>query len=95
MAKAGFIATSNTGGYRLGLGLATQASFRQQNWHWQRATLELTLEAPDGSVRGQKSWPLKVSASQPAQLAARLRASIEKNLNAELGATVLGFVATE
>jgi len=92
MAKAGFITTSASGGYRLGLDLSSQPSFRQQNWHWQRATLALRLEAPDGSVRGQKSWPLKVSASQPAQLAARLRASIEKKLNAELGATVLGFI---
>jgi hypothetical protein len=94
MAKAGFIATRDAGGYRLGLDVVTQPAFMQQNWHWQRATLDLRLEAPDGSVRGQKSWPLKVSASQPTQLSARLRASIEKKLNAELASTVLSFAVT-
>ena len=95
MANAGFIATSASGGYRLGLDVTSQPSFRQKNWYWQRATLELRLEAPDGSVRGQKSWPLKVSASQPTQLTARLRDRIEKKLNDELGATVLGFVVAK
>jgi len=95
MASAGFVARDSSSGYRLALDVATQPSFQQQDWFWQRATMSLQLEAPDGTVRGQKSWPLKISASRPEQLSARLRASIEKTLKAELGATVFGFVTAE
>ena len=96
MAKAGYLASSGSGSaYRLALEVSTEPSFQQQSWYWQRGTMNLQLEAPDGSTRGQKSWPLKVSASRPEQLSARLRGSIEKKLKDELATTVLGFVAAE
>jgi hypothetical protein len=95
MAGAGFVPAGSASGYRLALDVATQPSFQQQDWYWQRATMNLQLEAPDGTVRGQKSWPLKISASRPEQLGARLRARIEKILKAELGPAVFGFVTAE
>jgi hypothetical protein len=95
MASAGFVATGSASGYRLALDVSTLPSFQQQDWYWQRATMNLQLEAPDGSLRGQKSWPLKVSASRPEQLGARLRASIEKTLKAELGSAIYEFVSAE
>jgi hypothetical protein len=95
MAQAGFAATGTGSGYRLALDIDIQPSFQQEGWYWQRGRMSLQLEAPDGSVRGQKSWPLKVSASQPEQLRARLRSNVEKILKAELGPAVFGFVAAD
>lgn len=95
MSKAGLVPAAANGGYRLQLKVETQPTFQQQGWHWQRATMVLELQAPDGSVRGQKSWPLKASASRAEQLASRLRSSIAKKLNAELEPAVLGFVSPD
>lgn len=94
MAQAGFVSTHSASGYRLVLNVTVQPSFQQQGWYWQRGIMNLQLESPDATVRGQKSWPLKVSASQPEQLNARLRTSIEKILKTQLSAAVFEFVAT-
>lgn len=95
MAQAGFVSTGSTSGYRLALDVDTQPSFQQEGWYWQRGTMNLQLESPDGTVRGQKSWPLKVSASRPEQLNARLRTSVEKILKAQLSTAVFEFVAAD
>jgi len=95
MAQAGFVSTHSASGYRLVLDVDAQPSFQQQGWYWQRGTMNLQLESPDGTVRGQKSWPLKVSASRPEQLNARLRTNIEKILKTNLSAAVFEFVTAD
>jgi hypothetical protein len=95
MAQAGFVSTNSASGYRLVLDVDAQPGFQQQGWYWQRGTMNLQLETPDGTVRGQKSWPLKVSASRPDQLNARLRTSIEKILKTQLSEAVFGFVTVD
>jgi hypothetical protein len=95
MAQAGFVSSPSASGYRLVLDVDAQPGFQQQGWYWQRGTMNLQLETPGGTVRGQKSWPLKVSASRPDQLSARLRASVEKILKTQLSSTVFGFVTAD
>jgi hypothetical protein len=91
MAHAGMVAATAPGGYRLQLGVDAEPVFQQQNWHWQRATMKLSLIGADGKVRGSQSWPLKVSASQPSQLSARLRSKVQQTLNEQLSGAVMGF----
>ncbi len=93
MSQAGFVVSSASDGYRLVLNVETQAPFQQQGWYWQRAIMVLELQAPDGGIRGQQSWPLKASASRADQLSSRLRSGIEQKLKTELGPTVLGFAS--
>ena len=88
--KAGF----NVGGsgYQLAASLETQEPIDQGDWHWLRATLKIELIAQDGvTVIGYKSWPLKVSASSPSQLDARMLKEADKKLKQELLNSVLVF----
>lgn len=88
--KAGF----NVGGsgYQLAASLETQEPIDQGDWHWLRATLKIELIAQDGvTVIGYKSWPLKVSASSPSQLDARMLKEADKKLKQELLNSVLLF----
>ena len=96
MAKAGFpesSATSNS--YTLSAGLDVQPPFQKQDWYWLRGKLTLRLSSTDGRVQGNKTWPLKVSASSQQQLNQRLLAKVEKLLNQELKVTVMGFATVE
>lgn len=89
-AKAGF----NIGdlGYQLSASLEAQAPVNQQGWHWLRATLKIELIAQDGvTVVGYQSWPLKVSASSPSQLDARMLKKVDEKLKQELLNSVLEF----
>jgi len=96
MANAGFAEASKTkSNYILSASLETQPAIKNQDWFWLRGTLTLRLASADGTVQGNKTWPLKVSASSEAQLPARMMSSVEKKLNASLKSVVLGFAATE
>lgn len=89
-AKAGFNVAAS--GYRLTASLESQAPINQGDWHWLRATLKIELIALDGvTVVGYQSWPLKVSASSPTQLDARMMKAVDKKLKQELLNSVLAF----
>ena len=92
MAKAGFPESSSAAkGYTLSAGLDTQTPFEKQGWYWLRGTLTLRLTSADDKVQGNKTWPLKASASSKGQLNQRLMDKVEKQLNQELKSTVMGF----
>jgi hypothetical protein len=96
MANAGFPESSAMSGvYTLSSGLKVQSPVNREGWYWLRGTLTVRLTSPDGNVRGNETWPLKVSASNAGQLNARMKAAVEKKLNQELKSTVLGFAATQ
>jgi hypothetical protein len=92
MAQAGFPeAAAGSGSYTLSSGLEIQSPINNEGWYWLRGTLTLRLTSVDGKVQGNKTWPLKVSASRQQQLNQRMQSAVEKTLNQELKATVLGF----
>ncbi|MDH5612094.1 MAG: LPP20 family lipoprotein [Gammaproteobacteria bacterium] len=92
MSKSGFPESSMaSNGYILSAGLEIQSPILKQDWYWLRGTLTLRLTSNDGSVRGNKTWPLKVSASSKGALNQRLMATVEKTLNQELKTTVMDF----
>lgn len=96
MAKSGFAESSGSSkGYTLSVGLETLPAFFKQDWHWLRGTLTLQLISADGSVQGNKTWPLKTSASSQQQLKSRMLEKVEKKLNQMLKETVLGFATLE
>lgn len=88
--KAGF----NVGrsGYQLVASLEAQPPINRDDWYWLRATLKIELIGQDGvTVIGYQSWPLKVSASNPSQLNARMLKTVDKKLKQELLKSVLEF----
>ena len=96
MAKSGFPESSgSSNGYTLSVGLETLPSFFKQDWHWLRGTLTLRLTSADGRVQGNKTWPLKISASTQQQLKSRMQKKVEIKLNQMLKETVLGFATIE
>jgi len=95
MSKAGFPESIASNGYVLSSGLELQEPVLSQDWYWMRATLTLRLTAPEGRVLGNKTWPLKVSASGKGQLHQRMMSSVEKKLNQELKSTIMDFATTE
>lgn len=95
MAKSGFPESSSEQGYTLSAGLDLQSPTEKQDWYWLRGKLTLSLTAADGRVQGNKTWPLKVSSTDKQQLNQRMLAKVEKTLNEELKATVMGFSAIE
>jgi len=94
MAAAGF-SNQSAGGYVLSAGLASGDVLQRQGWFWLRGTLTLRLTAADGTVLGNSSWPLKVSALQQAQLNSRMRAEVDRKLKQELKSSVLGFASRD
>lgn len=95
MANAGFPEATGPGGYVLSAGLDTQPPINSQGWYWLRGTLTLRLASADGRVQGNKTWPLKVSATNMEQLDQRMKSNVEKMLNQELKPTILGFATAE
>lgn len=88
--KAGF--NVGNSGYQLAASLKTQTPIDQGDWHWLRATLKIELIAQDGmTVIGYKTFSLKVSASSPTQLDARMSKAADKKLKEELLSSVLEF----
>ena len=90
MAAAGF-SNQSAGGYVLSAALTAGDVVQRQGWYWLRGTLTLRLTAADGTVLGNRSWPLKVSALQQEQLNSRMRLEVDKKLKQELKSSVLGF----
>ena len=96
MSKSGFPESSNTSNsYTLSAGLELQSPIEREGWYWLRGTLTLRLASVDGNVLGNKTWPLKVSSSSKQPLNQRMKASVEKILNQQLKATLLGFASIE
>ena len=96
MSKSGFPESSGTSNnYVLAAGLDIQSPVKNQGWYWLRGTLMLRLTSAESNVLGNKTWPLKVSASSEQPLNQRMMASVEKILNQELKATLLGFASIE
>ncbi len=88
--KAGF--NVGNAGYQLAASLETQQPIHQGDWHWLKATLKIELIAQDGvTIIGYQSWPLKVSASSPSQLDARMLKEAGMKLKQELLNSVLEF----
>ena len=91
-AKAGF--NPGDSGYQLAASLATEPPIKKGGWNWLRATLRLELIAQDGeTVLGYQAWALKVSASDPAQLHARMRTEVDKKLQQAVLTSVLAFAS--
>jgi hypothetical protein len=95
MAKAGFAASSGEVGYTLAASMETQEPEQKEGWFWLRGALNIRLTNPEGTVLGNKSWPLKVSALQKNQLKQRMLAEVENKLDTGLKSTVLGFATGE
>jgi len=96
MSKSGFPESSTaSNSYLLAAGLEMQSPFVKQDWHWLRATLTLRLTSPEGKVLGNKTWPLKVSSGNQGTLNSRMMSKVEKMLNQQLKATIMGFATTE
>ena len=91
MASAGFEHTSDGAGYILSASVETQDAIQKEGWYWQRGTLRLRLVNAGGTVLGNQSWPLKVSAIQRSELNQRMLAEIDNRLKSDLKDTVLGF----
>jgi hypothetical protein len=91
MAHAGFEQSSAVNGYTLASSMVSDNVLQKEGWYWLRGTLNLQLVKPDGTVMGNKSWPLKVSAVQQGQLDSRMRAEVDAKLKKELKNTILEF----
>ena len=91
MAYSGFGQSTTKNGYTLVSSMITQDVLHREGWYWLRGTLNLQLVKPDGTVMGNKSWPLKVSAVQQDHLNSRMQAEVDKKLKKELKNTVLEF----
>lgn len=95
MAKSGFSESSSTQNYTLSAGLELQSPTEREDWYWLRGKLTLRLNSGDGKIQGNKTWQLKVSATDKQQLNQRMLAKVEKVLNQELKPAVMGFSAIE
>jgi len=91
MANAGFAQSSDEAGFTLSASMETQDAMQKEGWYWLRGTLIVRLAGPDGTVLGNKSWPVKVSSLQQSQLNERMLAEIDNKLKSELKSAVLGF----
>jgi len=91
MANAGFAPSSDEVGFTLSASMETQDAMQKEGWYWLRGTLVVRLAGPDGTILGNKSWPVKVSSLQQNQLNERMLAEIDNKLKSELKSAVLGF----
>jgi len=84
----------NPHSYQLVASLQAQPVIKHDGWYWLRATLKVELIAKDGiRVIGYQAWPLKVSASDNAQLISRMQKAVDSKLKRQLLLTILEFVA--
>ncbi|MDT8283856.1 MAG: LPP20 family lipoprotein, partial [Gammaproteobacteria bacterium] len=90
VSEAGF--NIGNSGYQLTASLDAQAPIQRGGWYWLRATLKIELIAEDRvTVIGYQSWPLKVSASNPSELNARMLNAVDTTLKNELLNSILEF----
>jgi hypothetical protein len=95
LAAAGFLAVSpEKADFVLSGKLKLKELAPKNNWHWMRATVEISLvDRATGRVRGSKTWLIKVSAQDARTLDSRALIEIEKRLKAELRAAIFEFAA--
>lgn len=92
MGNAGFPAANNsTSQYTLVANLDVQDLGFRHGWYWLRGKLSVMLVEKDGKVRGQKHWPLKVSALQHGDAESRLMTQVSKKLNENIKPAILEF----
>jgi len=93
LTAAGFMTGSEEEAlYTLQARFSAGPASRREGWYWLRGNLELKLVDRGDNVRGTASWPLKVSAQEKALLQQRLMQLIDRTLEDELRAVILGFV---
>jgi hypothetical protein len=95
LAAAGFLAAQgNQAQFELQGKLALVDLGRRGDWNWMRGTVEISLvEKATGRVRGSKTWPVKSSAQDVKTVRSRVLLEVEKLLNQQLRATLIGFAA--
>ena len=92
LTAAGFMTGSEEEAlYTLQARFSAGPASRREGWYWLRGNLELKLVDRGDNVRGTASWPLKVSAQEKALLQQRLMQLIDRTLEDELRAVILGF----
>ena len=80
-------------GYWLEAAMQTRPTLYKAGWYWLQGNLRLTLRTDDKqTVVGYKSWPLKVSAQNEAQLKARMSQLMAKTLKQALFPSLLAFI---
>lgn len=67
---------------------------KPDGWWWSQGALEIKLIDKNGKVRGNKRWPIKVSAQQKAVVGQRAMDDVAKVLKKELRATLIGFATS-
>lgn len=67
---------------------------KSDGWWWSQGTLEIKLLDKNGKTRGNKRWPVKVSAQQKPVMAQRAKDDVAKILSKDLRATLVGFAVT-
>ncbi|MCF6209503.1 MAG: LPP20 family lipoprotein [Gammaproteobacteria bacterium] len=92
LTAAGFMTGSEEEAlYTLQTRFSAGPAAQRESWYWLRGNLELKLVDRGDNVRGTASWPLKVSAQEKALLQPRLMQLIDRTLEDELRAVILGF----
>lgn len=91
MGNAGFPAANGRADFTLVANLDVQDLGMRQGWYWLRAKLSVKLLEANGTVRGRKQWPLKVSALQRNDAESRLMTQVSKKLNQELNDAIIAF----
>ena len=67
---------------------------QRDGWYWLRANIDIALvEQKTGRLRGNQSWPLKISAQDNRTAHSRLMLEIEKLFAQELRVAILNFSA--
>ena len=64
---------------------------KSDGWWWSQGALEIKLLDKNGKTRGNKRWPVKISAQQKAVVAQRAKDDLVKILSKDLRATLVGF----
>ena len=67
---------------------------KSDGWWWSQGALEIKLLDKNGKTRGNKRWPIKVSAQQKPVVAQRAKDEVAKILNKDLRATLVSFAIT-
>lgn len=96
VAAAGFSADDTSGtDFTLETSLSLEdLGQKSDGWWWSQGALEIKLLDKNGKTRGNKRWPIKVSAQQKQVIAQRAKDDVAKILNKDLRSTLVGFAIT-
>ncbi len=95
VSQAGFVPENDSGRstYQIAATMVAQPPLQTEGWYWLRGSLKLELVSDDAqTIMGYKSWPLKVSSQDEAQLNSRMQKEIDKTLKQELFSSILEFI---